>query len=59
MGPEDRERWIEMKRMSRDSLLSPHPLVAPAWLTTNIISKHYSQKILILVLQMEKSKQNM
>jgi hypothetical protein len=31
MGPEDRERLIEIKRISRDSILGSHPLVTPGW----------------------------
>jgi hypothetical protein len=32
VGPEDRERWIEVKRISRNSILGSYPSVAPGWL---------------------------
>jgi hypothetical protein len=55
---EDKERWIEIKRIIRHSILGSHPLVAPGWNTTNVIRNCYSQKILVLVPQMEEFKQN-
>jgi hypothetical protein len=57
-GLEDRERWIEIKKISRDRILGPHPLVVPDWLATNVIGKWCFQKILVLAFQMEESKQN-
>jgi hypothetical protein len=37
VGPKDRERWIAIKRISRDSILGSHSLVVLGWLPTNVI----------------------
>jgi hypothetical protein len=31
MGPEDKERWTKIKKISRDSVLGSHPSVVPDW----------------------------
>jgi hypothetical protein len=58
MEPEDKERWVEIKRISRDSMLGSLPAVAPGRLTTNGISKQCFQKILVFAFQMEEFKQD-
>jgi hypothetical protein len=40
VGPEDRERWIEIKRISRAGILGSHPS-SPGWL----LHKCYQQMV--------------
>jgi hypothetical protein len=58
MRPEDRERWIEIKRISRDSILGSQPLVAPGWYRHKCYQQQVFLEALVLAFQMEESKQN-
>jgi hypothetical protein len=31
VGPEDKEGWMKIKRITRDSILGVHPLISPGW----------------------------
>jgi hypothetical protein len=42
MGPEDREGYIEIKRISKDSVLGSHPSLALGWLSAIILKRSWS-----------------
>jgi hypothetical protein len=52
------KRWVEIKRVNKDSILDLTPPFLLAGVTTDVICKQCFQKVLVLVFQVKESNQN-